>query len=68
MGLITLKEYANNHGKNPVVVRQKALRGGFLTAKKVGRDWFIDADEPYTDNRIRSGKYKNWRNRFGKAE
>ena len=44
---ITLKEYAEKHGKNPATVRQKALRGGFKTARRVGRDWVIDADEPY---------------------
>ena len=61
MGLITLKEYAERLGKNPVVARQKAGRGGFKTAQKIGRDWFIDENEPYEDNRIRSGAYKNWR-------
>lgn len=57
MALITLKEYAERHDKNPVVVRQKALRGGFATALKIGRDWLIDEHEPYEDHRIRSGKY-----------
>lgn len=57
MALITLKEYAERHDKNPVVVRQKALRGGFTTAQKIGRDWLIDEHEPYEDHRIRSGKY-----------
>ena len=57
MAMITLKEYAERHGKNPVIVRQKAIRGGFQTARKFGRDWIIDEDEPYTDNRITSGKY-----------
>lgn len=61
MALITLKDYAIRLGKNPVVSRQKALRGGFRTARKIGRDWFIDEDEPYTDNRVKSGKYVNWR-------
>lgn len=57
MAIITLKEYAERHGKQPVIVRQKALRGGFRTAKKLGRDWFIDEDEPYIDERVTSGKY-----------
>lgn len=48
---ITLKAYAERLGKNPVVVRNKAIKGGFLTAHKVGRDWFIDEDEPYVDKR-----------------
>ena len=57
MAIITLKEYAQRHGKHIDIVRQKALRGGFRTAKKLGRDWFIDEDEPYIDGRVTSGKY-----------
>ena len=57
MAMITLKEYAEKHGKNPVIVRQKAIRGGFQTARKFGRDWIIGEDEPYSDNRVTSGKY-----------
>ena len=57
MAIITLKEYAERNGKALSSVRQKALRGTFATAKKVGRDWFIDEDEPYSDIRITSGKY-----------
>ena len=48
---ITITEYAARHNRSPVTVRQKALRGGFKTARRVGRDWLIDEDEPYTDNR-----------------
>ena len=57
MALITLKEYAERLGKNPIVVRQKAQRGTFQTAMKMGRDWFIDEDEPYEDARIKTGDY-----------
>lgn len=49
--LITLKEYAAIHGRDPATVRQKILRGSFKTAVKVGRDWLIDKNEPYTDLR-----------------
>lgn len=60
--MITLTEYAKMHGKDPSTVRQKALRGGFETAQKLGRDWVIDKEEPYLDGREKSGgKYKNWR-------
>lgn len=48
---ITLKEYAERHGRALATVRQKAYRGGFKTARRVGRDWFIDEDEPLVDNR-----------------
>lgn len=61
MGMILLKDYAIRHGRNPDTFRQKALRGGFKTAQKLGRDWMIDEYEPLTDHRIRSGNYKDWR-------
>jgi hypothetical protein len=48
---ITLKEWAIRHGIDPATARQKALRGGFKTAVKAGRDWLIDEDEPKVDLR-----------------
>ena len=57
MALISLAEYAERHGRHPDTLRQLALRGKFKTAYKIGRNWVIDEDEPYTDNRITSGKY-----------
>jgi hypothetical protein len=57
MSLISLAEYAAKHGKALRSVRQKAAAGGFTTAVKIGRNWVIDADEPYTDHRVKSGQY-----------
>ena len=65
---ISLGEYAKLHGKESSTVRQKALRGGFKTARKIGRNWMIDRNEPYTDKRITSGKYVDWRNKYGKKK
>jgi hypothetical protein len=48
---ITLIEYAQRVGRDPSRVRRKAMNGDFKTAQKVGRDWTIDEDEPYTDRR-----------------
>jgi hypothetical protein len=59
--LISLSKYAAAHGKAAISVQQKARRGGFKTAKKIGRNWVIDSDEPYSDRRIKSGKFKNFR-------
>ncbi len=64
MALITLKEYAARHGKLLDIARQKANRGGFKTAVRMGRDWFIDEDEPYEDLRVKSGKFKDWRKKY----
>lgn len=49
--LISLAEYAKRHGRTADSVRQKVLRGGFKTAQKVGRNWLIEEDEPYMDER-----------------
>ena len=54
---ITIAKYAELHGKNVSSVWYKIARGGFNTARKIGSYWIIDADEPYTDRRIKSGKY-----------
>lgn len=51
MKLITLKEWAIKNGIKPDTARQKANRGGFETAVKMGRDWMIDANEEPRDLR-----------------
>ena len=61
MALISLVEYAERHGKSRTTVQQKAKRGGFRTAQKIGRNWVIDENEPYEDNRVTSGNYIDWR-------
>lgn len=59
--IVTLTEYAKANGKSPATARQMALRGGFKTAQKIGRDWLIDDQEPYPDRRVKTGKYKDFR-------
>lgn len=61
MNLITLVQWAELNGVKPNTARQRANRGKFKTAQKLGRDWFIDKDEPNVDNRVKSGKYRKWR-------
>lgn len=61
--LIPLTEYAKRHGKAPANARQLAGRGSFETARKMGRDWFVDDAEPWPDRRIKSGHYIGWRNK-----
>lgn len=56
--MITISEYAKKYNKSPVTIRQSCQRGRFKTAKKVGRDWLIDENEPFVDKRIKTGKYK----------
>lgn len=59
--LISIAEYADNHGRDPITVRAKCQAGGYETARKIGNNWVISASEPYTDRRETSGKYKDWR-------
>ena len=54
--LISLTEYAKIHGRDPSTCRQMAIRGGFQTARKIGRNWVIDDQEKYPDHRKKEGK------------
>ncbi|PXY87344.1 hypothetical protein DKK68_06180 [Bifidobacterium asteroides] len=56
MTMITIKEYAAMHGRAEVTARQMARRGGLRTARKQGRDWMVDSEEPYPDRRRRMGE------------
>ena len=53
MAMIPLTQYAAMHGKAEVTARQMARRGGLRTARKLGRDWMVDSQEPYPDRRRR---------------
>lgn len=55
---ISLAEYAQKYKRALKTIRDKAQSGGFKTAKKIGRNWVIAKNEPFTDNRVTSGKYK----------
>jgi len=48
---ITLKEWAEMHGIDPATARQRANRGAFQTARKIGNLWIIDKNEPHIDHR-----------------
>lgn len=56
---ITLAEYARRQGRRADVARSMARRGGFKSAKKVGRDWFVDEEEAWPDRR-RIGEEAGW--------
>lgn len=58
---IPLIEYARQNEIDPGNARRRASKGQYKTAEKIGRDWFIDPNEPHTDSRVKSGKYINWR-------
>ena len=56
MTMITIAEYAAMHGRAEVSARQMASRGGLRTARKKGRNWMVDSEEPYPDRRRRMGE------------
>ena len=58
MAMIPLAEYARRQGRRPDVARHMVGRGGFKTAQKMGRDWFIDENESWPDRRVTTGKYR----------
>ena len=66
--LISLIEYAERLGKHPSTVRKMAAAGRFETARKIGRNWVIENSEPWPDNRLKSGKYVGWRERYGQHD
>ena len=55
-GYITLKEWAEKNGIDPATARQRALRGAFQTAEKMGNIWIIREDEELIDHRRKGGE------------
>lgn len=49
--LISLGEWASKNGIDPATARQRAGRGAFETAQKIGRNWVIDEEEKLIDHR-----------------
>lgn len=66
--LISLVEYAEKHGKCQESARKMAQRGGFETARKIGRNWVIDSEEPWPDRRVKTGEYIGWYEKYRKGK
>ena len=66
--LISLAEYAEKHGKCQESARKMAQRGGFETARKIGRNWVIDREDPWPDRRIKTGEYIGWYEKYRKGK
>ena len=64
--LISLVVYAEKHGKCQESARKMAQRGGFKTARKIGRNWVIDSEEPWPDRRVKTGEYIGWHEKYRK--
>ena len=61
MAEITLSEYAARMGKDLSNVSKKFRNGDFKSARKVGKIVLIDEDEPYSDHRLKNGKWVDFR-------
>ena len=66
--LISLAEYAERHGKCQEAARKMAQRGGFQTARKIGRNWVIDSEELWPDRRVKTGEYIGWYEKYRKGK
>lgn len=66
--LISLIQFAELHGIAGATARQNAKNGKYKSARKIGRNWVIDRNEPIVDRRIKSGEYVGWRQKYGKSE
>lgn len=66
MARITLVEYAERLGKSRATVYMKYRKGGLKTARKEGIDIWIDENEPYTDDRVKTGRFFGWRKGLAK--
>ena len=66
--LISLAQYAEKHGKCQESARKMAQRGGFQTARKIGRNWVIDSEEPWPDRRVKTGEYIGWYEKYRKGK
>ena len=64
---ITLAEYARQRGIPHSTAQQRARRGCYVTAVKLGRDLLLDEEDEPVDRRITSGKYRNWRAKHSKG-
>ena len=66
--MITVTEYAKRVGKTVANVRRKCANGSLETAIKTGKQWLISPDQVYRDDRIKSGFYVGFRERYKKHE
>ncbi len=66
-GYITVKEAANRWGVSKRSVQSMCLDGRIKGATKVANVWVIPVTAEYPcDGRVKSGEYKNWRNKCDK--
>lgn len=60
--MITITEYAKQHGISPATMRQRIARGRHPEAVKIGRDWLIPRGAELVDKRTES-RSDRWNNK-----
>lgn len=48
---VSVDQYARLHGISSDTVRQRIHRGSYTSARKIGRSWVLNKDEPHLDHR-----------------
>jgi hypothetical protein len=64
--LISIGEYARKHNVSHDTIKRGCQIGRFQTAQKIGKNWAIDSEESFVDNRFKNGKYVGWRKKSDK--
>ena len=60
---LTVSQYAEASGKDPGNIRRMLIKG-ILQGEKIGNQWLIPKNTVYPeDRRVKSGEYRNWRQR-----
>lgn len=55
---VSVAEYAAIHNVSHITIQKRCRRGSFSSARKIGRNWILDKNEPFIDRRTTSGKYR----------
>lgn len=66
--LISLGDWAKKNGIDPATARQRAGRGAFETAQKIGRNWVIEDSEELVDHRKKDITTHIYKEAFGVEE
>ena len=67
---MTIREAAEKWGFSIRYINTMCHNGKIPGAQMFGRDWAIpiDMEKPSQDRRIKTGKYKEWRKKYGKTK
>lgn len=65
---LSVTQFGEKHNMDVGRIR-RLISEGRIPAEKIGNQWAIPADtQPPEDRRVKSGQYKNWRNKKSPLE